>query len=176
MKLSGECANFEVDTGSVISTVAYNNTDMTYILNVDMRQVLGDLYHKYDKFIIVFNGISMWSSATGYTTSTVTTGITAGTVWTLGMTGLNWVNNSFNGNINTIGYFPNRFTMPLGNAYASTNATSNNGICFRKPDNPFVSLSISPYLTRQGGIALATGTLNTGWDINYSFSIFGLTE
>jgi hypothetical protein len=90
------------------------------------------------------------------------------------MSGLNWINNSYNGNINTIAYFPNRFTMPINNAYTNTNATSNNGICFRKPDNPYLTLSIVPYLTRQGGSALATGAINGGWDINYSFTIFGL--
>jgi hypothetical protein len=175
MKISGECANFEVDTGNISYTAAFTNQDMTYNVNVNMRQVLGDLYDKYDKFIIVFNGISMWGGVTSYSTTTGISGLGANTIWTLGMSGLNWINNSYNGNINTIAYFPNRFTMPISNNYASTNATSNNGVCFRKPDNPFLTLIIAPYLTRQGGIALANQTGTTGgWDINYSFTIFGL--
>lgn len=174
MKLSGECANFEVDTGNVAYAAAFTNVDMTYNLNVDMKQVLGDLYNKYDKFMIVFNGISMWGGVTTYSTNNGITGLTASTVWTLGMTGLNWINNSYNGNVNSIAYFPNRFTMPITNAYALTNSTSSNGICFRRPDNPYLTLSISPYLTRQGGIAYANNTAAGGWDINYSFTIFGL--
>jgi hypothetical protein len=70
MKISGECANFEVDTGSITYAAAFTNQDMTYNVNVDMRQVLGDLYNKYNKFIIVFNGISMWGGVTGYATTT----------------------------------------------------------------------------------------------------------
>lgn len=174
MKLSGECANFEVDTGSISYATAFTNQDMSYTLNVDMRQVLGDLYQKYDKFLIIFNGISMWGGITSYATSTGITGLNASAVWTLGMSGLNWVNNSYNGNINNIAYFPNRYTMPISSAYTSTNATSNNGVCFRKPDNPYLTLTLTPYLTRQGGSALATNTASGGWDINYNFTIYGL--
>lgn len=175
MKLSGECANFEIDTGSLSYTGPFTGIDMTFTLNVDMRQVLGDLYQKYDKFLIVFNGIGMFSALTSFTTSTNASATNA-SVWTLGMTGLDWINNSYNGNMNNIAYFPNRFTMPTNN-YGVTNSISNNGVCFRRPDNPYVRLTVAPYLTRQGGYALGAQTGSAGgWDINYSFTIFGLTE
>lgn len=175
MKISGECANFEVDTGSISYNTAFSNQDMTFTLNVNMKQVLGELYEKYKKFMIVFNGISMWGGVTSYSTTTGLSNLNATTVWTLGMTGLQWINNSYNGQINAIGYFPNRFTMPISNGYVANNATSNNGICFDKPASHQVTLTIAPYLTRQGGVALANQTGSTGgWDINYSFTIFGL--
>lgn len=179
MKLSGECANFEIDTGGTnYFNAPFTGIDMTFTLNVDMRQVLGDLYQKYDKFLIVFNGIGMFSALSGFVSSNGATGLNNTAVWTLGMSGLDWINNSYNGNMNTIAYFPNRFTMPTNN-YAVTNSISNNGVCFRRPDNPYVKLTVAPYLTRNGGYALGAQSATSGtggWDINYSFTIFGLTE
>jgi len=174
MRLSGECANFEIDTGSVTYANAFTNESMTYNVTIDLRVALGDMYDRYDIFLIVFNGISMYGNVTSYSTTTGVTGLNATAVWTLGMSGLNWANNTFNGNLNPIAYFPNRYTMPITGAYTTTNAVSNNGICFRKTGSSVVNLSLVPYLTRQGGAGLANGNANGGWDINYNFTIFGL--
>jgi hypothetical protein len=176
MKLSGECANFEIDTGSVTYASTFTSENMAFTVSVNMKQVLGELFERYKKFMIVFNGISMWGNVTGYTTTTGVTGLTNAAVWTLGMTGLNWINNSYNGLSNNVGFFPNRFTMPTANGYSNTNATANNGICFDKPASNQVTITVVPYLTRQGGTAQASGSATGGWDINYSFTIFGLIE
>lgn len=176
MKISGEQANFEIDTGSINYAGAFTNESMTYNVNVDLRLALGDIYNKYDSYLMVFNGISMYSTISTFSTTTGITGLGSTAVWTLGMSGLNWANNTYNGNINQIAYFPNRYTMPINNAYTTTNAVCNNGIVFRKSGNPNVTLSLTPYLTRQGGAGLANGTGAGGWDINYNFTIFGLSE
>lgn len=180
MRLSGECANFEIDTGLNVIVGAFTDQPIAYNVNVNMRQVLGDMFDRYDKFLMVFNSIGMWGGLTSYTTAaTGTTLFTNTAVWTLGVSGLDWQNSTYNGTISNVAYFPNRFTMPITSNYTASNSSTSNGVVFRRPDNPFVTLSASPYLTRQGGPALAnmtTTTGNNGWDINYSFTIYGLEK
>lgn len=174
MKISGECANVDLDTGargSATTTYEFN----TLSFSVDMRQVLGDMYDKYEHFEIIFNGIGGWANATSWTAGGITN-IANTATWTLGMSGLDWEASTYNGQLSNLVYFPNRFTLPTG-GYGATNFSTNNGIMFRKPTSPFVTLNITPYLTRGGQPAIAVVTTGTASiDFNFSFSIYGLYD
>ncbi len=178
MRLSGESATLEFDTNSV--TVASGESYAIYISQeLNLRTCLGDMYDRYNQFMIVFNGIGGYTSTNiNYNAGSVTlTGNTA--VWTIAMTGLPFNNTTFNGVPLNIAYFPTRFTMPT-NAYAVTNNASPNGICFRKPPSPNANIAIFPVLTRSGGAGTvfgsgAAGTTGT-YDFNFSFTVYGLSE
>lgn len=176
MKISGECANLDLDTTSLSGLV---NLDLSsFSVDVDLRQVLGIMYDKYDKFMIIFNGAGGWTNASSYSSTSGTTNLTATTVWSLGMSGLNWAFNSYNGTLSNVAFFPSKLTLPIA-GYGNTNFPNfRNGIVFRKPTgNSKVTLKIVPYLTRGSGTAIAvvaSGTVQ--FDFNYSFSIYGLSE
>ncbi len=106
MKISGECANLELDTGTI--TVASGLTyDLSLIsFDVDLRQILGTMYDKCEKFLIVFNSLGSWRNATSWSSSTGTTGITATGSWSLGMSGLNWESNTYNGQLSNVAFSP----------------------------------------------------------------------
>lgn len=176
MKISGECANLDIDTGSAF-TPSGLTLDITYLIDVDLRQVLGTMYHKYEKFMIIFNGVGGWTSASSWSSSTNVAGINATGSWSLGMSGLNWAFNTYNGSITDVAFFPNKITLPIS-GYGTTNVPNyRNGIVFRKPSNSVVSLKIVPYLTRSNGTAIAVVTTGSPTvDFNYSFSIYGLTD
>jgi hypothetical protein len=180
MKLSGECANFEIDSGNI--TLAADTSIPFVITNkVNMRSVLGDMYNKYKKFYIQLNSLSGFAtSAVGYTAispPTVPSGQT-GLVWTLGMSGdLRFLSNTVNGQPSSIGYFGLRFTLPV-NGYATTNAPATGyGIVFELPPNESVTINLTPYQVR-GGTAAILGVVGvTGiFDFNFNFSIYGLSE
>ncbi len=180
MKISGECANFEIDSGSIVLPA---DTSIPFVITnkVNMRSVLGDMYNKYKKFYIQLNSLSGFAtSAVGYTAispPTVPSGQT-GLVWTLGMSGdLRFLSNTVNGQPSSIGYFGLRFTLPV-NGYATTNAPATGyGIVFELPPNESVTINLTPYQVR-GGTAAILGVVGvTGiFDFNFNFSIYGLSE
>lgn len=172
MKQSFECANMEIDN-SYISAIAFTKA-MDYNATINLKAVMGEMYDKYDYFIIYYNSFGCWNAVTSYTAGAAV-GLNATAMWTLGMKGLNWMNSTYNGISNEIAYFPDRFTLPI-NGYGGYNSSIQSGIVFRKPDNPFVNINIVPYLVRTGASCNAVNTGNGGYDINYSFSIYGLYE
>lgn len=174
MKLSGECANLDLDTSQLSNGT--NTLELSSIsFQVDMRQVLGDMYDKYDHFEIIFNSIGGWVNAGSWSGGGVTN-LNASATWSLGMSGLDWEASTYNGLITNLVYFPNRFTLPVA-GYGATNFTTNNGIMFRKPYNPYVTLNITPYLTRGGQPAtFIASTASAQIDLNFSFSIYGLYD
>jgi len=175
MKISGECANMDLDIGTLSGTPTIDLSSILF--NVDLKRMMGDMYDKYDKFMIIFNNVGGWSNATSYSTATGTIGLTATALWSIGMTGLDWISNSYNGQESTLAFFPNKVVLPVAN-YANNNFSNyGNGVCFRKPMNPNVVLNITPYLTRSGSSAIAvvaSGTVQI--DLNYSFTIYGLYD
>ena len=186
MKISGECANLELDCVINPPGGSTQQSDITVTYNINFRQLLGDMYGRYDEFMIVFDGIGGWSNATSYnTTNSVLTpsgypaisGVNATGSWSLGMIGLDWKYYSYNGNLSNIGLFPNKFNLGVS-GYTTTNfGTTNQGLVFRKPQNGNIQLTISPYLTRTQGtcVAVTTGA-NIMVDFNYNFSIYGLSN
>jgi hypothetical protein len=181
MKISGESANLEFDTGSLL--VPANTSRALFITQTfNIRNALGDMMDKYDKFLMVFNSIG--ASASGTTANTYTAGAVAGqnqsSVWTTGIFGdLQFVGNSVNGQLSNIGYFPPRYTLPVAvsSPNSLSNFTINNGIVFLKPKNDTVTITITPYLIRTGGAGVVVaGTTDLTLDINMSFTVFGLKE
>lgn len=179
MKLSGESANLEFDTGPVL-VPATTSRALFLTQTFNIRAALGDMFDKYDEFLMVFNSIG--ASANAATASSLSAGsITAQTnvaVWTLGISGdLAFTNNTVNGQISSIGYFAPRFTLPIAvtSPNLSINFPINNGVTFLKPNNDFVTLTMAPYLIRGGspGSAVA-GTTDLTIDTNLSFTVFGL--
>lgn len=171
MRLSAECANLEFDSGSV-SFPLNTNTSVAINASLNLRNVLGDMYNKYNKYIIILNSFG------GFASTTVSYGgsAAAGAVYSIGITGdLDFISNSVNGVASNIGYFPTRLPLP-SNGSAFTNSTMSNGIVFVKPLNDVVNISIVPYLIRNGTVAYISATINALYDFNYSFTIYGLSE
>lgn len=112
MKISGESANLEFDTGPM--TIPANQSRSLFIIqSFNIRNVLGDMFDKYDKFLMVFNSIGANANsnlANTYTGGTVVAQ-TNTSIWTTGIFGdLQFVCNSVNGQLSNIGYFPPRYT------------------------------------------------------------------
>lgn len=176
MKLSGESANYEVETGSL----NFNANELFPFIvtnTVNMRVLMGDMmFNKYKKFYIVFNSFGGFNSANTNTYTTLGAGSQNSLVWTLGMSGdLRFISNTVNGQPSNIGYFPMRFTLPI-NGYGFLNSPLTNGVVFEKPANDTVTINISPYLIRNGTIANYGGTTVGNIDFNFSFTIYGLEE
>ena len=180
MKISGECANFEIDSSI---TIPADTTSPFVITNrVNMRHVLGDMYKKYKKFYIQFNSFAAFASSnaisySGINPPTLPAGQTA-LVWTLGMSGdLIFLSNTVNGLPTSIGYFGLRFQLPVnGHGLLNTPATGY-GIVFELPPNETVTINLSPYNIR-GGTQAQLGSVGTQsiFEINCNFSIYGLYE
>jgi len=183
MKLSGETANLEFDTGSLL-VPANTSRDLFLTQTINLRNCLGDMFDKYDEFLMVFN--SLGSSATSSSTNTYSTPTVASlnqsAIWSLGIYGdLQFTSNTLNGQISNIGYFPPRFTLPVSTVSASANVffnfPINNGITFKKPQNDFVTITLTPYLIRAGGAgSVVAGASDLTIDTNMSFTIFGLMK
>jgi hypothetical protein len=183
MKLSGETANLEFDTGPLL-VPATTTRDLFLTQTFNMRAALGDMFDKYDEFLMVFNSIG--ASATSASTNTYTGGAVTNqnqtAVWSTGIYGdLQFTNNTVNGQISNIGFFPPRYTLPVSTVAASANVLFNfpinNGVTFLKPQNDFVTLTITPYLIRSGGAGSVTaGATDLTIDINLSFTVFGLMK
>ncbi len=177
MKISGECANLELDTGTITGASGLTYDLSLISFDVNFRQVLGPMYDKYDKFLIVFNSYCAWTNSTTWSTSTGVSALTTTAGWSLGMSGLDWESNSYNGQLSTIAYFPNKITLPT-NGYTFFNSPSfGNGIIFRKPSSFITSLKVVPYSVRANGSAVSVVTAGTPtFDFNYNFSIYGLSD
>lgn len=175
MKLSGESANFEIDTG-IITLGANETISLFRTQEVNMRTVLGEMIDKYEKFLIIFN--SLGATTTGlssYTAGTIT-GQNQTAVWTLGLSGLDFICNTVNGQLSNVGYFPTRFTLPLSGS-SFENSRTYNGVMFVRPKNDIVTITAAPYLIRGGGAGVAVASANGGTvDFNLSFTIYGLTD
>lgn len=178
MKLSGETANVEFDTG-VITIAASGTYPLFLTQTVNMRTMLGDMFDKYEKFLMVFNGIGATATGGGLTYNAGTiVGQGNSVTWTLGMFGdLQFISNSVNGQLSNIAYFPTRFTLPV-NGSTITNSSNNAGITFAKPKNDVVTLTMAPYLIRGGGAGIAVSPAGnpTTIDVNFNFTVYGLSE
>lgn len=175
MRLSAETANLEFDTFvrpiqlGVPFPLEFND-------DINWRTVLGDMYDKYDYFYIVYNSFGGFSGNMTYSAGSIT-GITAAGLWSMTITGdLQFVSNSFNGQLTNVGIFPDLTTLPA-NGYYFLNSTINNGIIFRKPLNSTSRVVITPYfmLNNEPALAIAVGGA-TQIDFNMSFTIYGLEE
>jgi hypothetical protein len=174
MRLSAESANLEFDT--LNQTInAGQSIPLQISQQVNWRTVLGDMYDKYDNFLIVFNSFGGWSG-----TNITYNGVAASNalVWTAGIVSdIQFLGNTVNGQLSSIAYFPTRFALPSGNGYSLINSTLNNGIVFQKPYNSTSQLTVSVYQVRNGTqCVLGSSSGSHTYDYNFSFSIYGLSE
>lgn len=106
----------------------WSNGRREFYFNVNMRNVLGELYDKYDKFVISMVSIFLNNSQN----------LGTGRPFLIQMGGLNWVNSSYNQATQSNGYWMDLCSIPIG-AGATTGATilyDNLMMCyvFRKGD------------------------------------------
>ena len=150
MKQSAEQAHLILDNRQALSGAGRARTKY----GVNFKELLGPMYDKYKKFLIVLNTVmghsADWPNTSGYSG--------AGTVR---MVGLNWAHSSYGiynyGNPVPSGPTQNGFNMPGNNAEASfpgivaiadnTTITSNIfggpiGLCFYKPTEEFTSIEV----------------------------------
>jgi hypothetical protein len=166
MKQSSESANFVLQP-QVINLLP--NTPIEIIFNnIDMTTVLGDMYYKYKYFKIVLNSYCGWAS-TSVTYSPTN-------VVYLGMTGLDFVAATFNGEQTNMARFPNVFIMPSNGANTIDYANDHSGIVFRKPNSSNVKLQLY-FLNPRTTTDIIVSTNNTFTaSFNFNFTIHGLYE
>ncbi len=129
-----------------------------------MGIVLGDMYHKYKYFKIVLNSYCGWTSgAVTYSINTVY----------MNMTGLDFVNTTFNGQLSNIAKFPNQFNLPSNGSSGVNFSNDDSGIVFRRPDSPIVNLKIT-FLNPRNIISTASTVISPS--LNFNFTIYGLYE
>ena len=146
---------------SSMASINTNNLGGLLIFNnFNIREILGDLYDKYDKFKLVLNGVSNINTNT---TMNYERHIA------IQMSGLSWVNClDYNTNDST--------TATLGILTIGVNALSNNqmssnwGVVFNKPSNNNVSLTIGLY-----GVYFNTVRTDTDYgSTTFYFNIYGV--
>ncbi len=146
------------------TTMATTNTNNMggYLVfnNFNMREILGDLYDKYDKFKLVLNAVS---------NSNTNTTMNYERHIAIQMSGLSWVNClDYSSNDST--------TATLGILSIGVNSLSNNqmssnwGCVFNKPSNNNVSLTISLYGMFYNEVRLNNDYGNT----TFYFNIYGV--
>lgn len=150
-----ESGQLILDTTKATSRTLVNTVNTILFKNVNIREVLGDMYDKYDKFKICLNGMQM-------TGASITDRICF-----IRMSGLNWVGE--------LGYNDNDvtkalITMEYINAGASNSLYNcNYGSVFNKPSNNTVDITLHL------GDVLTNGNLYWNYrEFIFYFSIFGV--
>ena len=169
MKQSSESANF------ILDHLQYNmpiGTAIEATQTVNMNTVLGDMYTKYKYFKIVLNCINSWGSAQ----SGNATYSPANTV-SLGVTGLDFVNTTFDGLQTNMARFPGSFALPNnGSGNVSNFPFETTGVVFRRPNNPNqVNLKLSLINPRNTNPVTVSNVI-ASYSALYFFTIYGLYE
>jgi hypothetical protein len=175
MRISGESSNLEFETGN-INFLGNTTRDIFIFQQFNLRTALGSLYNRYNKFYMVFNSCaSFLGSTTTYSAGSVS-GITTSTAWLIGVTGLDFINNSIDGDISKTALFPTTVSLAQNSNNNGGSTQTMNGIVFTKPSNDIQDITIQPYLVRglQPGKAVTTSA-SIG-DYNFSFTVYGLHE
>ena len=176
MRLSGESCNLEFDTNNIVF-LSNTTTDIFIFQQFNLRVALGSMYNHYNKFYMVFNSVaSFLGGGTTYSAADVT-GVTNSTAWLIGVTGLDFINNSIDGVISKTALFPTTVSLAQNGNNNGGSAFTMNGVVFNKTSNDIQDISIQPYLVRglQVGKAV-TGGVNQIGDFNFSFTVYGLHE
>ena len=152
MKLSDECANFTLNTLNSGSTTP-NNTEFT---NINMQNILGDMYDKYNKFVLI---------CTSYATGDKTGGVDGiSQVVQYKISGLSFSNAGYNNSgASTSPVFA---VYPLLPRHSYVFGINNVRVCFYKPP-PIVNLRIVVE-----NIKLQQPSTYTTEFILYQFNIF----
>lgn len=181
MRLSAETANLEID---LVQTIFANqNTAITIVRDVNMRQLLGEMYYKYKKFYIQFTSIGGFGGSTIYSAGTFTA-ISNAPAWLLQMSGLDFVNNTVDGTITKNAIFPLGFSLPINGfstgittfANSPTQFGIGNGIVFNKEMNDNTTLTFTPVLNANLLPCFSEPTTNISVTLTLNFSIYGLEK
>lgn len=146
----------------------WSNYKQTTYWYVNLKTLLNEDWDKYDKFCIRLNQVN-FANAGAYPTGTSTD-----INWVSYMSGLNWVNSSYNVATNTN---TNRAPLGLFIVQASANTAfsfnqHNLTNFFRKGDN-FVKIQIEHFRVTDGQpVATTIGLPHTVW----SFDVFGVAN
>ena len=180
-KQSAEQAHLILDNRQALSGSLRARTKY----GVNFKELLGSMYDKYDKFIIVLNTYCAhsgdWPNTAGYSG-----------VGTVRMVGLNWAHSSYGiintGNPNMVAI--NGVNMPGNNAEAcfpalltiadNTSITTNifsgpSGLCFYKPREEFTSIEVF-FRDFRANDENSTMPDDHTIQCTLSFSIFGLYD
>ena len=157
MKLSDECANFTLSTLNAANPASYNNADFP---NVNIQNILGDMYFKYNKFALICISIG-----SGYTNATLNSG-NALAQFKIG--GLPLSNAGYNYNNATANGVFATYKIDTYGVYNSNSPI--NRVCFHKP-SPIVNLKIIV----ENFTTQAINTLNNT-SFCYQFVIYGLYD
>jgi len=175
MRLSAECCNLEFDTGNVRFN-ANTTTDIFIFQQFNLRVALGSMYNKYNKFYMVFNSIASFNGSLPTYSAGDVTGVTTVTGWLIGVSGLDFINNSVDGLISKTALFPTTVSLSQNGYRDGGDSQTSNGVVFNKPSNDIQDIAIQPYLVRglqPGKVVNASGTTQIG-DYNFSFTVYGL--
>ena len=183
MKQSAEQAQLILDNRQALSGAGRART----VYGVNFRELLGSMYNKYNKFLIVLNTYSAhsgdWPNSAGYSN-----------VGTVRMVGLNWAHSSYGvmnvSQPNPSGPAQNNLIMPGNNAEAAfpflitladnasvvTNVfTNQTGLCFNKPTEEITQLEVFFRDFRANDLN-STIPYDHYYQCTMSFSIYGLYD
>lgn len=186
MSKSSEYANLVLDTGYLTLPQASGTITMLQTFKINLKQVLGDIYNQFDTFAICLNSYALYSQYSSYASGTgsdAVVNLNGNTVVKVGMTGLNWVSSTLNGNKSDLCLFPNAVaigggsTLPDGGGYGQASFKNPNCIMFSKPPQPNVTLTVGLYNVNKNGIVRAgNSTGEVRLQINYNFSVYGIIQ
>ena len=183
MKQSAEQAQLILDNRQALSGAGRARTKY----GVNFKELLGPMYDKYKKFLIVLNTVmghsADWPNTSGYSGAA-----------TVRMVGLNWAHSSYGiynyGNPLPGGPAQNGFNMPGNNAEASfpgivaladnTTITSNifsgpAGLCFYKPTEEYTPIEVF-FRDVRANDENSTMPDDHTYQGTMSFSIYGLYD
>ena len=156
MRLSDECANFTLNTLLAPIPQPYNTT----FPNINIKTILGDMYDKYNKFVLVCTSIGAGEKTSGID------GIAQ--IVQFKISGLSFSNAGYNNSgASTSPVFA---VYPLLPRHSYVFGINNVRVCFYKPP-PIVNLRIVVE-----NIKLQQPSTYTTEFILYQFNIFGLYD
>ena len=181
MSKSSEYATLVLDTGYL--TQASGSITSLQTFNVNLKQLLGDMYDEYDTFAICLNSCALYSQISTYNTGDPeVVSLGSSTPVRVGMSGLNWLSSTMNGNKSTLLFFPNAFAIGGGisandGGYGQAFFNNPKYIMFSKPAEPNVTLTVALYVMRKNlPMRAANSAGEIRLEINYNFSIFGIIQ
>lgn len=181
MSKSSEYANLVLDTGYLTQTTGTITTLRTF--NIDLKKALGDIYDKYETFAICLNSYALYDQMSTYNTGDPdVAALGLSTTVKVGMTGLNWISSTLNGDKSTLCFFPNAFFAGGGisandGGYGQAVFKNPNCIMFSKPPEPNVTLTVGLYVVKKNlplRVGNSAGELRL--QINYNFSVYGIIQ
>lgn len=182
MSKSLECANLVLDSG-YLTMVQGSTIPTVQTFQINLKKALGDMYDKYDTFAICLNSVVNYAQLSTYSTGDPDVASLGGSsVVKVGMTGLNWMSTTLNGQKQSLVLFPNAFVIGGNSAasdggYGSGNFKKPNCVMFKKPATPNITLTVGFYIVRKNlAIRLGNSSGEVRFEGNYNFSIFGIEE